>query len=129
MPTITRLFIKTGFIWLVISMFLYGFHQIEPSFRIAYHHSFGLGWVTHMIIGVGIWMFPRWSNELPKGPMWTWWTVYFTLNIGLVLRLVSEHFLVQKPDLFSPFLIFSAVLLWISMMVFVITMWQRIKFR
>lgn len=129
MPIITRYFIKTGFIWLVISMFLYGFQQVEPSFRIAYHHSFGLGWVTHMIIGVGIWMFPRWSNELPKGPLWAWWLVYGTLNVGLVLRLISEQFFMKYPSVFSPLLIVSAVLLWISMMVFIAVMWKRIKFR
>ncbi len=129
MPIVTRFFIKTGFIWLVISMIFYGFQQIEPTFRVAYHHSIGLGWVTQMIIGVGIWMFPRWSNELPKGPMWLWWLSYVTLNSGLVLRLVSEYYLVRIPNIFSPLLIFSGVLLWIATMAAIIGMWKRIKFR
>jgi ABC-type Na+ efflux pump permease subunit len=127
MPPVSRYFLKSGFIWLVVSMLLYGFQQVEPNFRIAYHHSLGIGWVTQMIIGVAIWMFPRWSNELPKGPMWAWWLVFITLNSGLVLRLISEHFMLQFPSIMSPVLILSGILLWIAMMAFIIIMWKRVK--
>jgi hypothetical protein len=127
MPGISRFFIKAGFIWLLISMGFYGFQQMNPFFRIAYHHTLGIGWVTQMIIGVAIWMFPRWSNELPKGPMWAWWTVLICLNSGLAMRLLSENYLIQFPAFMPMIYIFSGVLLWVSILFFIIIMWIRVS--
>ncbi|TNE73751.1 hypothetical protein EP331_03650 [bacterium] len=127
MPTVSRFFLKSGFIWLIISMLFFGLQQIEPGFRIAYHHTLGLGWVTQIIIGVAIWMFPRWSSALPKGPMWVWWLVYITLNLGLLLRILSEQFLSLQSEFVSIVLIISGFLLWISMMAFIGIMWKRVK--
>lgn len=102
MPLISQFFIKTGFIWLIISLFLFGYQSIDATVRILYHHTLGLGWVTQIILGVAIWMFPRWSNELPKGPMWMWWTSYVALNLGLILRLISEYFYSYSEQVFAP---------------------------
>lgn len=129
MPTISRYFLKTGFIWLVISMLLYGLQAFEPSFRIAYHHSLGLGWVTQIIMGVAIWLFPRWSQEHPKGPMWAWWIVYYSLNIGLVFRFISEHYLVEYNSTMAPLFILSGFMLWLAVTGFVVIMWRRVKFK
>lgn len=127
MPSVSRFFLKTGFIWLVVSMLLYGLQAMDPGFQVAYHHSLGLGWVTQIIMGVAAWMFPRWSKEHPKGPMWIWWTVYYSLNIGLIIRLVSEYYLAQNHSIMAPLLVISGFMLWLAIAGFVIIMWRRVK--
>lgn len=126
MPLISQFFLKTGFIWLIISLFLFGYQSVDTTVRILYHHTLGLGWVTQIIIGVAIWMFPRWSNELPKGPMWMWWTSYVTLNLGLLLRIISEYYYSHSVQVFAPLLFVAGLLLWTSMILFVIVLWKRV---
>lgn len=99
MPLISRFFIKTGLLWLVISMLLIAFrHMIsagwvggtEAGLQILFYHTLTVGWITQIIIGVSIWMFPRYSRENHRGPEAVWWSVYILLNLGLIIRALLE---------------------------------------
>jgi len=106
MPAISRLFLKTGIVYLVLSLLLYLAMQM-PGFglgtlwRPVFYHMLMVGWITQVIFGVAIWMFPR--VEAPatgsgpaagtKGSMAGHYATYALLNIGLLLRWISEPWL------------------------------------
>ena len=72
MPKLTRLCIKTALVYLVLALGM-GVLQAIPTagnavtvvshLRPVYFHLFMVGWVMQLIIGVGYWMFPKYSSE------------------------------------------------------------------
>ena len=98
MPKISRLFLKTGIVYLVVSILLFLMMQL-PEYGISqlwwpvFYHMLMVGWITQVIFGVAIWMFPRMTTESrdtrqrlgTKGSMAGYYTVYALLNIGLLL--------------------------------------------
>ena len=113
MPFISRLFLKTGVIYLILSMMLFLAIQIPGSgfsrvWLPVFYHMLMVGWVTQIIFGVAIWMFPGipvtrtdrrgpgskapdTGKKLPtKGSLPVHYTVYVLLNVGLLLRWMFE---------------------------------------
>ncbi len=103
MPFISRLFIKTGIIYLILSMILFMLMQIPGTgfsliWRPVFYHMLMTGWITQIIFGVAIWMFPRKLAEKhrkdqpvnTKGNLAAYNLVYLLLNIGLLLRWIFE---------------------------------------
>lgn len=139
MPTLARVFIKTGIIYLVLALlagFLLLFHEATPmpalllSFRPVYFHLFMVGWVTQLIFGVAWWMFPPISRERQRGKEAPFWFVYFALNVGLLLRAVSEPLYGLYFETFwRQVLMLSAFLQFSAAVVFVIFLWPRVKVR
>ncbi len=110
MPAISRLFLKTGIVYLVLSLLLYLAMQMPGSgvgtlWRPVFYHMLMVGWITQVIFGVAIWMFPRvdtprrGSGRGPgpadgtKGSMAVHYTTYALLNAGMLLRWISEPWL------------------------------------
>ncbi len=56
----------------------------------VYYHLLLVGWVTQLILGVAIWMFPMFSQAHPRGNVKLTWATYFLLNLGLLLRVVGK---------------------------------------
>lgn len=137
MPPITRWFLKASFLYLVIALLLNLLIALAPitgwemaSYNPVFFHLFLVGWVTNMIIGVGTWMFPKKSREQPRGPDSLNWAVFALLNLGLLLRAISEP--ASGPDasaLIKGLLLTSAVSQWVGAMLFVFNAWPRIKER
>src|SRR5574338_500029 len=98
MPPLTRWFVKTSFVYLILAlvtglllMMQSTFKWIMPSgFFPIYVHLFVLGWLTQLIFGVVYWMFPKYSNEKPRGSEALGWWTYALLNIGLLVRTIAE---------------------------------------
>src|SRR5512138_2555773 len=98
MPTITRWFIKTSFICLGLALVSGILLALQRPLNLGalsslfpvYIHLLVFGWLTQLVFGVVFWMFPKYSNEQPRGsePL-AWWT-YALLNTGLLLRAVAE---------------------------------------
>jgi hypothetical protein len=75
-PDLTRWFIRTALVYLLVS-FIAGVLQLTPGRWGAvlwptYVHLLVLGWLTHLIFGVVYWLFPRSSvagslGRLPEG--------------------------------------------------------------
>ncbi|GAB4469617.1 MAG: hypothetical protein Kow0088_01760 [Anaerolineales bacterium] len=134
MPTVTRWLVKTSFVYLSFALLL-GILQTIPRWTSAvffpsYVHLLAFGWLTQLIFGISIWMLPKFSNENPRGYDWINWLTYFCLNFGLVLRFVFEPLQsVAWANWRAGGLILSAILQWLSCIVFVGQAWFRVKGR
>ncbi|GAB4476150.1 MAG: hypothetical protein Kow00124_17940 [Anaerolineae bacterium] len=140
MPFLTRLIIKTSLVCFVLALLtgavilvgpalgLRGFPFNLPALRPVYLHLLMVGWVTQLIIGVGYWMFPKYSQERPRGNDLLAWSVYICLNFGLLLRVVGEPLSVLRPG-WGWLLAASAVLQLTAGLAFILNTWPRIKER
>ncbi len=139
MPLLTRVYLKSAFIYLALSLAL-GLLQALPSpyapaflrvFTPVYFHLFLVGWVTQMIFGVIYWLFPIITREQPRGNERLAWATYILLNAGLLLRVVAEPLTsLQMGGAWSGWLLaFSALTQWLAAVLFVIISWPRVKDR
>lgn len=131
MPTISRTFIKAGMIFFVLSLIAGLGLEIDsisfPSLMPLFWHMLMVGWITQIIMGVSIWMFPgRNREEGFWNQKWGWLTLII-LNAGLVLRLIAEPALgYSEAQLWSVLLVGSAVLQVAAGITYLIEMWPRI---
>lgn len=136
MPLLTRLFLLSSMLYLL----LYGvgevllnllpgiFEGISPFPTLF--HLFTIGWITQMIFGVAFWMFPKpRKGTEPRGREGWARLSFFTINLGLLLRVVAEPW-VGRPHP-SPWiqrsLGASALLLWLGGISFAIHIVPRIR--
>ncbi len=139
MSLLTRLFIRTSFVYLGIALaegiLLAGqpFWNSALPFAIlfqGYIHLLTVGWLTLLIFGVAHWMFPRYTSEQPHGSEGQNWAAYILLNLGLVMRLVGEPLQDLSPQAFwNWFLVVSAMLQWLGGMIFILNLWKRVKLK
>ncbi|NOH04566.1 MAG: hypothetical protein HND47_22670 [Chloroflexi bacterium] len=136
MPPLTRWFIKTSFIYLALALVVGLLVEIQSTFKLAalgglfpvYIHLFVFGWITQLIFGVGFWMFPKYTNEKPRGSEALGWWTYALLNLGLLLRAVVEPIHSTNPTPISGWtLVVSAVIQFFAGLTFVVNTWGRIK--
>jgi hypothetical protein len=132
MPTITRACIKAAMIYAVAGVALSALWLIEiarpihPLLRLVQPtalHLIVVGWLTQMIFGVALWMFPHWSRQAPHGPPLLAWSCFILLNGGLAARLLAEPLNSYRP---TPFWAWSLVL---AVWLFVILTWRRARAR
>lgn len=132
MPLITRLFLKAGLLFLFSSLITGIFLQLEfisiPIFHALFWHMLMLGWITQIIMGVSLWMFPgRTREESFSNQKWPWLAFVF-LNSGLLLRVISEPFIQQSTHvIWKILLIISATLQLIAVGAYLIEIWPRVK--
>ena len=76
MPLLTRWFIKTSFIYLILALLVgvilgtkavWAFYPPTDDLFPSYFHLLAEGWITMLIIGVAFWMFPKYTLERPRG--------------------------------------------------------------
>jgi hypothetical protein len=139
MPPLTRWFIKLSMLYLgaalLIGVALAG-RAIWPmppgvgALSPAYFHLFLFGWVTQLIFGVVYWMFPKYSQENPHGSERLWQAIFWLLNVGLLLRVLSEPAqILSDRAVWGWVLALSAVLQWLAGIFFVANTWNRVKER
>lgn len=139
MPPLSRYFIKTGLIYLLLGL-LVGLLQaantwlkINPLLNAVfptYLHMLVVGWVTQLIFGVAYWMFPKFSKEQPRRNERMGWAVYGLLNIGLIARVIGEPLLSLRPDWDTGWLlVVSAVTQFGAGWGLVYLLWPRVKER
>ncbi len=139
MPTLSRWFIKLGMLYFVGGLTMAALLLAQPVMgwsaslqvlRPVYLHFLFIGWVTQIIMGVGYWMFPKYSKEKPRGREWLGWAVLVLLNIGMVLRAVGEPAVVLAPQAGLGWMLAAASLfLLLAGWGFIINTWGRIKER
>ena len=94
----------------------------------TFYHLLMVGWMTQLICGVALWMFPVISREQPRGPAWMGWTTYAGLNGGLLLRVIAEPVHTLAPALWTGWaLVLSALLQVAAIWIFVLAIWPRVK--
>lgn len=132
MPLISRTFIKAGMVFFALSLLASLLMEFEassfPGLMPLFWHMLMVGWITQIIFGVSIWMFPgRNREEGFKAQKWGWLTFIF-LNLGLLLRMVSEPMVVTSAsELWNFLLVLSAVLQFSAGLTYLIEMWPRVQ--
>ena len=144
MPLLSRYFIKIGLAYLVIALLMGAIMRLQPVMnwssqiqllRPVYLHLIFIGWVTQIIMGVGYWMFPKLSREKPRGNERIGWAVLILLNIGLIMRTISEPgiFMAGNNDVlktsFAWILALASMFLLSAGWLFIFNTWGRIKER
>lgn len=139
MYTQARYFIRTALAYLLAAFAVGGLVLVNQGLdlddRIAallpvFYHLLMVGWVTQLICGVALWMFPPLSREQPRGDERLAWFTYGALNSGLLLRAIFEplHAWLPIPWLGWP-LALSALLQVLAIWAFVAAIWPRVKAR
>jgi hypothetical protein len=134
MPAITRWFVRTSLLFLILAL-LVGIYQQIPNVPQkgvfpVYLHLLAFGWLSQLIFGIAIWMLPKFSNERPRGYEWLHWGTYIAMNLGLLLRFLFEPAQSHQPTALGGWaLVVAAVLQWLAGMMFVINAWPRVKGR
>ncbi|MEP1150912.1 MAG: hypothetical protein ABJI69_17235 [Balneola sp.] len=132
MPLITRLFLKAGLVFLFCALITGILLQLEfisiPIFHALFWHMLMLGWITQIIIGVSLWMFPgRIREESFSNQKWSW-IAFGCLNSGLLSRIIAEPFIQSSSYMiWKILLITSAILQFIAIGAYLIEIWPRVK--
>lgn len=113
-------------LWLINGIWL--LHPLIGAIQPTAIHLIVIGWLTQLIVGVALWMFPVWSKAQPRGPEWLSWACYGLLNVGLLLRVIAEPLSAQRAaSSVSWALIGSAVLQVAALWLFAGLMWRRVR--
>jgi hypothetical protein len=132
MPRIARAFIKTGLIYFLASLLLglaSEFNWLQfPGMVPLFWHLLMVGWITQIIFGVSMWMFPgRTRDEGFKPQLWGWLT-YLFLNVGLLLRIIAEPAIyLLTGSLWSVLIVISAVSQVAAALTYITELWPRIQ--
>ena len=133
MPPVTRWFIKSGMIWFALGVILALVAEL-PGISGAslllpvYWHMLVIGWITQVIMGVSVWMFPRKNRSRKKGRSPLAIGAFYLINAGLVIRFLSEPFLPLVTGMLVPaIVIFSGVLQVAAIMLFIFEIWPRVQ--
>jgi len=133
LPLLTRWFIKAALVYLVLALCV-GILLVLPmtapvsSLFPAYLHMLTFGWLTQLVFGVVLWMFPKFTSAKPRGHEWPGWVTFIALNLGLILRIILEPFNSLSPSLAGGWLlVLAAVLQWLAGVAFVANTWTRVR--
>lgn len=139
MPSLTRWFIKSSLVYIVAALSaglaLAARIPLNLPSSLAtlgpiYFHLLMVGWVTQLIFGVVYWMFPKYSQDRPRGSVALGWATFGLLNAGLILRLVGEPLQTLHPQrIWGWLLAISALSQWLAGLGFVYNSWARVKGR
>ncbi len=139
MPRLTRYFIKTAMLCLVVALLLGALLVAQTAFDLpsefaalspVFFHLFMVGWVTQLIFGMLFWMLPKHSKERPRGDERLAWAAYILINAGLVLRVIGEPLNAVHSELNLGWLLgLSALLQLMGGWAFILNAWPRVKVR
>ena len=136
MPLLTRWFVRSALAWLLVGLaagilLASGVAARIPGTEVVlpyptYLHLVTVGWLTNLIFGVALWLFPRDTAERPRGSDALGWVSYAGLNLGLALRLLGEPAQLAGAGGRS-MLLLSAGLQLLGGWAFVLNIWPRVK--
>jgi hypothetical protein len=133
MPPLTRWFLKTALVYLILALCAGILLAMPDPTRLAglfpvYFHLLTFGWLTQLIFGVALWMFPKYTPTQPRGPEWLGWSTLVLLNTGLILRMIFEPLNALSPSpLIGWMLVIAAIFQWLSGVTFVLNTWKRVR--
>ena len=135
MPTLSRWFVKAGFVALAAALVLELLLARAPGLwpavpNAALHlgaiHLLTVGWLLQVITGVAFWMFPRHPTRPPRGDARPGWAALLLLNVGLVFRLGGETWRLGFGGPRWP-LVIAAVLQLAAVCLALWILWPRIR--
>ena len=139
MPKLTRWFIRSALIAFIAALVCAVLLALRSVVALpaavgvltpVYFHLLMVGWVTQLIFGVALWMFPKFSAAQPRGNERLGWATFWLLNVGLLLRVVGEPLVVLQPETAAGLVVaLLAILQWLAGMGFVLNTWPRVRER
>lgn len=140
MPAISRLLIRTAAVHLVAAMAL-GVVAVlpgdlvgpglRPGVGVSAVHLLTVGWITQLVFGVALWMFPRRGSprDLPDRALDR--VAWGLLNAGLLARVAAEPgwILAAHGPARGWTLAASAVAQWAAVVYFAARLWRRVGSR
>ena len=139
MPKLTRWFIRSALIAFIAALVCAVLLALRSVVALpaavsvltpVYFHLLMVGWVTQLIFGVALWMFPKFSAAQPRGNERLGWATFWLLNVGLLLRVVGEPLVALQPETAAGLVVaLSAILQWLAGMGFVLNTWPRVRER
>ena len=137
MPVLTRWFVKAALLYLVAALALAVLMQWPgAAARVpwlgvlwpTYLHLLVVGWLTQLIFGVALWLFPRHPSARPRGSDNLGRASFILLNAGLLLRAVAEPRAALGHDA-GALLLVSALAQLLAGWAFVANVWPRVRER
>jgi hypothetical protein len=140
-PFETRLFVKTGMIYLVLTFAVGAVlaameaagHPAPFIIAVEHGHMGFIGWLVNVVVGVALWMFPLDRERFPetKGRyhsaivLWC----YGLLNVGLPMRIFSESWLaLAGAEIIVRFaLVLSAAMQLAAIVLVACIVWARVR--
>jgi hypothetical protein len=135
MHTQSRYYIRTALIYLMAAFLVGGLVLINQGVPMhprigtllpVFYHLLTVGWLTQLICGVALWMFPVESRTRSENSTRSGWVAYGALNGGLLLRVVFEP-LHTWTNTWGWMLVLSAVLQVAAIWLFVLIIWPRVR--
>ena len=129
MPRLVRYLIRGALACLVVALVLGVVRALLPAEAWlagawpVYLHLLVLGWLSQLVTGVAYWMFPR-VERGAAATDWRGWAVFFLLNAGLVIRIITEPTAMR-----GPWLPMAALLQFLAMATFAWSIWPRVRGR
>lgn len=139
MPYAARLFVKTGFVYLLLT-FVAGAGllclealrvPVPPVIAVEHAHAGFVGWLVNTVIGVAYWLLPlnkaRFAATQGRYPEGVARASYYFLNVGLAVRLVTEPwYAANASPIGEALLVLSAASQMLGIAAFVWIAWQRV---
>lgn len=132
MPRVARVFIKTGLIYFLVSLLLGIAYEIDsisfPGMMPLFWHLLMVGWITQIIFGVSMWMFPgRTREEGLLAQKWAWIT-FILLNVGLVFRMIAEPVnSISDKAIWDILILCSGIMQAAAALTYIIELWPRVQ--
>lgn len=141
MPRESRLFVKAGLVYLVLTFALgstllifeaFG-RPAAYTFAIEHAHLGAVGWLVNTVLGIALWMLPLNRERFPatqgRYPPGVAYVCFALLNGGLVLRIVAEPWfqLGGKSPVAGVLLVLSAIAQLLAIAIFVNVAWHRVR--
>ena len=139
MPPLTRWTIRLAMLYLVAGTISGALYWLQLQYQWwrplaalnpVYVHLLVVGWLTQLIYGVIYWMFPIISKTNMRGDPRLAWSAVILLNVGLLLRAISEPWRVMDANPTNGALLtLSAVLQGVAAWLIVLVCWPRVRER
>lgn len=117
-------------VFFMIALVMGVISQVEPKLSSTltplFWHALMVGWITQIIIGVSLWMFPGRSKTEDYRSQFLSWLIFGTLNSGLILRMILEPFSNSETLIVKVGIILSAVFQVAAAFGYFIEMWPRV---
>lgn len=99
MPRVSIFFLRSALIWLVFGSSLSVATSVgllpPHAFHASTSHALLVGWITMLIAGVAIWMFPNRKRD----QRYTWaWVSWGCWSVGLAARMIGEPGRHLRPE-------------------------------
>jgi uncharacterized membrane protein len=141
MPRESRMFVKAGFVYLVLTFAVGGVllmlealgRSVPYVFAIEHAHLGEVGWLVNIVIGIALWMLPLNRERFPatqgRYPTAVVYACFVLLNGGLLLRLIAEPWyqLGGGAPAAAALLALAAISQPAAAALFVFVAWQRVR--